>query len=185
MDEAKLIRGLRRRRRGALDQAIEQFTPYVGAVVWRVLAPSSAGREDVEEAVSDVFLALWAHAEELDPARGLRPWLGTVARNRARDVLRRLPPTCPLEEGRAALEEGPQEALERREQARQLWQAVDSLEEPDRTLLFRYYYQEEKLKDIAEDLKLNLSTAKTRLARGRKRLRGILTKGGGVGEEAF
>ena len=62
MDEAKLIHRLQCRRRYALDQAIEQFTPYVGAVIWRILAPSAAGREDVEEAVSDVFLALWAHA---------------------------------------------------------------------------------------------------------------------------
>ena len=58
MDEAKLIHRLQCRRRYALDQAIEQFTPYVGAVIWRILAPSAAGREDVEEAVSDVFLAL-------------------------------------------------------------------------------------------------------------------------------
>ena len=75
--------------------------------------------------------------------------------------------------------------LERREQARQLWQAVDGLEEPDRTLFFRYYYQEEELKEIAMDLGLNPATAKTRLARGRKRLRGILTKGGAAGEKAF
>ena len=134
MDEAKLIHRLQCRRRYALDQAIEQFTPYVGAVIWRILASSAAGREDVEEAVSDVFLALWAHAEELDPERGLRPWLGAVARNKALDVLRRLPPTCPLDEDCPSPAEGPQETLERREQARQLWQAVDGLEEPDRTL---------------------------------------------------
>ena len=185
MDEAKLIHRLQCRRRYALDQAIEQFTPYVGAVIWRILASSAAGREDVEEAVSDVFLALWAHAEELDPERGLRPWLGAVARNKALDVLRRLPPTCPLDEDCPSPAEGPRETLERREQARQLWQAVDGLEEPDRTLFFRYYYQEEKLKEIAMDLGLNPATAKTRLARGRKRLRGILTKGGAAGEKAF
>lgn len=185
MDEAKLIRRLQRRRRGALDQAIAAFTPYVGAIVWRVLSTSAAGREDVEEAVSDVFLALWTHAEDLEPERGLRPWLGAVARNRALDVLRRLPSTCPLEEGHIAPAEDPQETVQRREEALQLWQAVEGLEEPDRTLFFRYYYQEEKLKDVAADLGMNLSTAKTRLSRGRERLRGILTKGGCMDETAF
>ena len=48
----------------------------------RVLAGRGA-REDVEELTADVFLALWAHAGELDPEQGLRPWLGAVARNRA------------------------------------------------------------------------------------------------------
>ena len=50
----------------------------------RVLAGQGA-REDVEELTADVFLALWAHAGELNPEQGLRPWLGTVARNRAAD----------------------------------------------------------------------------------------------------
>ena len=40
-------------------------------------------REDLEEVVSDVFLALWAHAEALDPTH-VRAWLGTVARMPAR-----------------------------------------------------------------------------------------------------
>ena len=44
----------------------------------RVLAGQGA-REDVEELTADVFLALWAHAGELNPEQGLRPWLGTVA----------------------------------------------------------------------------------------------------------
>ena len=177
MDEAKLIHRLQCRRRYALDQAIEQFTPYVGAVIWRILAPSAAGREDVEEAVSDVFLALWAHAEELDPERGLRPWLGAVARNKALDVLRRLPPTCPLDEDCPSPAEGPQETLERREQARQLWQAVDGLEEPDRTLFFRYYYEEASLKETALELGLSQTAAKQRLFRGRKKLKAMLSEG--------
>ena len=59
----------------------------MSAVVVRVLAGQGA-REDVEELTADVFLALWAHAGELNPEQGLRPWLGTVARNRAADWLR-------------------------------------------------------------------------------------------------
>ena len=53
----------------------------------RVLAGRGA-REDVEELTADVFLALCAHAGELEPEQGLRPWLGAVARNKAADWLR-------------------------------------------------------------------------------------------------
>ena len=83
MDERRLAERLNKKSRGALEQAIRQFTPYVGVVVWRTLSGSCAAREDVEEVVSDVFLALWVHAGELDPAQGLRPWLAAVARNKA------------------------------------------------------------------------------------------------------
>ncbi len=40
----------------------------------------------------------------------------------------------------------PQHQAEQQEWAARLWAAVNSLQEPDRTLFIRYYYQEEKLK---------------------------------------
>ena len=127
----------------------------------RVLAGQGA-REDVEELTADVFLALWAHAGELNPEQGLRPWLGTVARNRA------------ASSGGA----DPQAEAERREWAARLWDAVEGLDEPDRTLFLRYYYYGDKLKDIARALGLTQTAAKQRLFRGRKALRDTLTKGG-------
>ena len=68
-----------------------------------------------------------------------------------------------------------QAEAERREWAARLWDAVEGLDEPDRTLFLRYYYYGDKLKDIARALGL---TAKQRLFRGRKALRDTLTKGG-------
>ena len=67
---------------------------------------------------------------------------------------------------------------ERREWAARLWDAVEGLDEPDRTLFLRYYYCGDKLKDIARALGLTQTAAKQRLFRGRKALRDTLTKGG-------
>lgn len=179
MDEKKLVLRLRKRQRGALEQAIEQYTAYVGATAWRVLGQWGT-REDVEEVAADVFVALWAHAGELDPMQGIRPWLGAVARNKATDRLRRLHPDLPLDDA-ASLCCGPEPEAEaqRRDDARRLWQAVEALGEPDRTLFYRYYYGGEKLKDVAQDLQMNLSTAKSRLRRGRELLREKWMEGGG------
>ena len=86
----------------------------------RVLAGRGA-REDVEELTADVFLALWAHAGELDPEQGLRPWLGAVARNRAMDWLRTHKEAAPLPEDAAAPGcADPQAEAERREWAARL-----------------------------------------------------------------
>lgn len=177
MDETALVRKLNRHSRTALERAVLQFTPYVGAVICGVLA-GRACREDMEELSADVFLALWAHREELNPTQGLRPWLGTVARNKARDWLRRSRDTLPLEESVPDTpERGPEAAAERRDQAARLWSAVDSLEEPDRTLFLRYYYQGDKLQDVARDLGLGTSAAKQRLLRGRQKLKKQLMEG--------
>lgn len=129
----------------------------------RVLAGRGA-REDVEELTADVFLALWAHAGELNPEQGLRPWLGAVARNRAADWLRTHKEAAPLPEDAAAPGGAdPQAEAERREWAARLWDAVEGLDEPDRTLFLRYYYYGDKLKDIARALGLTQTAAKQRL----------------------
>lgn len=177
MDEKALIRKLNRHSRSALERAVLQFTPYVGAVICGVLA-GRACREDVEELSADVFLALWLHREELNPDQGLRPWLGTVARNKARDWLRRSRETLPLDSGIPDdRQQGPEAAAERREWSARLWEAVNGLDEPDRTLFLRYYYQDDKLKDVAQALGMSLSAAKQRLLRGRRKLKQQLMEG--------
>lgn len=180
VDEKKLVQRLQKKQRGALEQAMQQYTAYVAAAAWRAMGQWGT-REDVEEVAADVFVALWAHAGQLDPAQGLRPWLGAVARNKATDRLRRLRPALPLEEA-ADLGSGPlpEEEAQRRDDAQRLWLAVDAMGEPDRTLFFRHYYGGEKLKDVARDLGLNLSTAKSRLRRGREALRAKWMEGGGT-----
>lgn len=167
MEDEKLVRRLQKGSRTALEQAINRYTAYVSTIVWRTLG-AAATREDTEEVVSDVFLSLWSHAHELDPKQGLRPWLGAVARNRATDCLRRTKPTVPL----------PEETAAAKDQAERLWQAVDGLGEPDRTLFLRHYYYGEKLSEAVRGLGLSTGAARIRLSRGRKKLREILTKGG-------
>lgn len=178
MDEKKLAGQLKKRSRTALERAVVLFTPYVSTVAWRALG-ERAGREDLEEIVADVFLALWEHAPRLDPAQGLRPWLAAVARNKAVDRLRR-PAPLPLDELAPSPEDGPEAQVEEQDEAQRLWRAVEDLGEPDATLFLRHYYYGEKLSDIAKDLGLSLGAAKTRLARGRKKLKDLLTKGGGA-----
>lgn len=176
MDERKLVKKLNRGSRDALDRAVGRYTPYVSAVILRTLA-GRACREDVEELCADVFVALWAHAGELDPKQGIRPWLAAVAKNKAVDWLRRARPSAPIPEEAPDLSPGPEELAQRREQSARLWAAVDGLGEPDRTLFVRYYYEGDKLKTIAAELGLSQTAAKQRLFRGRKALRAALQEG--------
>lgn len=173
MDERALVKKLNRGSRSALNTAVERFTPYVSAVILRPLA-GRACREDVEELCADVFVALWSHAHQLDPEQGLRPWLAAVARNKAADWLRRCRPADPIPDNTPDPSPGPEELAQRREQSARLWAAVDALEEPDRTLFLRYYYEGDKLKTVAAELGLSQAAAKQRLFRGRKALKAAL-----------
>lgn len=175
MNEYALVKKLNRHSRGALDEAVKRYTPYVSAVILRTLS-GRACREDVEELCADVFVALWTHAEDLDPAQGLRPWLAAVSKNKATDWLRRSHTSMSIPEDAPDTAPCPEDLAQRREQSARLWAAVNSLEEPDRTLFLRYYYEGEKLKSAAAELGLSETAAKQKLFRGRKALKAVLQR---------
>ena len=54
VDERALVRGLSRGSGRALEQAVRQYTPYVGAVICRTLS-GQVSREDLEEIISRVM----------------------------------------------------------------------------------------------------------------------------------
>ena len=56
--------------------------------------------------------------------------------------------------------------------------AVDSLSQPDREIFQRHYFLYQKTEDIAADMDMNAATVRTKLARGRKRLKAYLTERG-------
>lgn len=178
MNDKKLAQRLKRGDRLALNRAMDAYTPYLSTVVWNAMGPA-ARPEDVEEVVSDAFLTLWSRRDSLRPEQGLKSWLAAVARNRAIDRLRAAPPaSLPLDEAEAVDGSSPEDELERRTFADTLRRAVESLPPPDDQLVLRFYYEEERLKDIARDLGLSVPTAKSRLCRARRKLKEILEKGG-------
>ena len=179
MDETGLVLALAQGDRAALEDTIRRYTHYVAAVAARALAPEPL-REDLEEVVSDTFLALWRSRESLDPVRSLRPWLAVTARNLAIDRVRRRRETDAIPDHLPDSRPGPEELAERNQLHSQLRRLVDSMEEPDRTLFRRYYFEEGPLHQVAKELGLNQATARTRLARGRHKLREALCGKGGT-----
>ena len=87
MDEQDLYQMLQRGEPGALDAAIEKYTPHVAAVISNQLSRKGR-REDVEELTANVFVALWENRRAIRTGK-LRGWLGAVARNEARSFLRK------------------------------------------------------------------------------------------------
>ena len=119
MDETGLVLALAQGDRAALEDTIRRYTHYVAAVAARALAPEPL-REDLEEVVSDTFLALWRSRESLDPVRSLRPWLAVTARNLAIDRVRRRRETDAIPDHLPDSRPGPEELAERNQLHSQL-----------------------------------------------------------------
>jgi len=172
MNEQKLLESLRNQKRGALEKAIKQYTPYVSVVVYNVIGQAMA-QEDIEEVVSSVFISLWRNSSNLDYSKGsIKTYLGTLARNSAKDKLRGLKYHLPLEDYTAATYENePHVSFEQQEQSTAILSMIKELGEPSSEIFIRYYFYEEKVRYIAESMGLPLSTVKTNLVRGRQKLK--------------
>jgi RNA polymerase sigma-70 factor, ECF subfamily len=86
VEESGLRRRLTLRDEGALGELYDALAPWVLGLAHRILQDEA----EAEEVLSDVFLQVWAHIDQHDPARGpLVPWILSIARNRSLDALRR------------------------------------------------------------------------------------------------
>ena len=56
----------------------------------------------------------------------------------------------------------------------EMWEIVNSLDEEFRTVIILFYYNDMPLKDIAEHLNIAQGTVKSRLNRGRNKLKELI-----------
>lgn len=171
VDETKLLLQLQSREYRSIDRAIDLYTPYLSTVLYNMVG-NSLPKEDLEEIISDVFIALWIHAKDIDLNKGtLRAYLAAIARNTAYNKLRKKQNFTCLDD---LVLPDQTDFTQVHSERSSLWDAVMSLGEPDNEIFIRYYKYNEKLIDIAKVTGLNLSTIKTKLSRGKRKLKKIL-----------
>ena len=176
MREAAMVEKMQEGDASGLEALMDRYIPYVSTVVWNILRGAMPA-EDGEEVVSDVFLAAWKQAGDLVPGH-VKGWLGAVARNQAKNKLRQRGRTLPLEDDMMDIPgaEDPAGEVERAEEQALVRRALQSLGEPDREIFLRHYYYAQSVKEVASAMRLNESTVKTRLRRGRFKFKELLTK---------
>ncbi len=178
MKEDIILRKLRSGDPAGLEALMTRYIPYVSTIVWNILR-NCMSKEDAEEVVSDVFVAAWNQADDIQ-AGCVKAWLGAVARNKAKTKLRSAGQTLPLEEDVLELpdEYTPSSAAEQAEERKLVQKALDQLEPTDREIFLRHYYYAQTVEEISQRMHLNPSTIKTKLRRGRMRLKTILQRWG-------
>lgn len=173
MTEATALKNLKNGSEEALCWFIHKYTPYVTTIIFNIIG-NSMDRADVEEVVSDVFVALWQNAGHVRSPKG---FLGTVARNKAKNKARELNLALPLEDAILVIDElTPESQIEKRELTAAVKRAVLEMGQPEKDIFLRFYYYYQTLEEISEDMKLPLSTVKTKLRRGRVKLKQTLVR---------
>jgi RNA polymerase sigma-70 factor (ECF subfamily) len=139
--------------------------------VWSVAMSVLRDRALAEDATQEVFLRAWRASATFDPRRELAPWLFTIARRTAVDLLRS--ETRPTQGGHVAEEDGAVVAMPGIEHAYETWQvrlALDELPEDERTVVRLSHFEQMTHREIADALAVPLGTVKSRSHRAHRRL---------------
>lgn len=129
-------------------------------------------RAAAEEAVQETFLRAWRAAGTYDRSRPLRPWLFTILRHvvvdEARARAHRAVPSPRQDDG----EDGSE--VERLLDEWVVHEALQRITADQRTVLLRTFYGGERYGDVARDLHIPETTARTRAFYGLRALRARL-----------
>jgi len=177
LNDERMIERIRKGDEAAINEIIEKYSKLLWHIASAVLKNASV--QDVEECVADVFIFLWRQPEKFDPQRGnLKTWLSTVTRSRAidryRSIMRRneiaLMENVPIEQMGLA------ETVMDRETKCVLISAVKALKEPEREIIIRRFFYEQKPKEIALVLDMPVKSVENCLYRTKLKLREAISR---------
>jgi RNA polymerase sigma-70 factor (ECF subfamily) len=159
--------------------AFEQLAARYERELYHFLVRFLGNRAAAEDVFQETFLQVHQSAEQFDPQRRFRPWLFTIAANKARD-LRRSQARRPANALQAtvapsddesgefidlmqAVDDLPEKPLEQHELQQAVQKAVMSMPDHLRQILLLSYFHEFPYKQISEILDIPLGTVKSRL----------------------
>lgn len=178
-DEA-LVEQYRRGRRAAFEELLTRYQQELFHFLVRFLGD----RATAEDVFQDTFLQVHESIESFDAQRRFKPWLFTIASNKARDVLRKqsrrstlllsepvAPPGSGADgpEGLTVIDlmqsplPGPIELVHDEETRRRVRRVIQELPDALREVLLLAYFHQFPYKDIAQMLSIPLGTVKSRL----------------------
>jgi RNA polymerase sigma-70 factor (ECF subfamily) len=161
-----------------LPEIISRYGGYVAAVVRNVVG-SALTEEDRDEVIADVFVSLWKNASRIDTDADLKPWLAVVSRNAAINKARGPRSVNTLYDTYLVdADVDVERSAVTSESSTILRDSLAVLSIHDQAIFQRYYFWQQSISTIARDMDINESTIKSRLYRGREKLKIELSRKG-------
>lgn len=165
-----------------LSRLIDSYTPYITKIV-SAIGGHFLSNEDIEEIVSDTFFTIWQNRKKLRIDEDIKPYLAQISRNKTKNQLRKLAKTSSkIVENIDTINDNDTiivtDNIITSEQIEEIQNIVNRFDNPEKEILYGYYFYEFKLSEIANRLNLPLSTVKSKLYRSREKLQQLLIEGG-------
>lgn len=172
--------------------AVQQCIDCYGGLIWSLARRLVQQQADAEDAVQEVFIALWKSAERFDPSvAGESTFVAMIARRRLIDRQRRHArridgtQSIPIEDIDVASKAPEHNGVDMRDEAARAAEAVTQLQPEQQRVLRLAVYDGWSHQRIADHLQMPLGTVKTHVRRGLIRVRELLTSpSAAAGKEA-
>ena len=135
--------------------------------LYKVAKSYLGNEEDVADAMQDTVLSAYEHIQELKNASYFKTWITRILINHCKDLLRQNKRCTVSDEIIQTIDTAP-------EDDREFYALIGELPEDYRMIFLLYYGEEFHTSEIAQILDINENTVKSRLRRGREKLKRIL-----------
>ena len=149
---------------------LEEIIKKYGDSVYRLAFMNVKKRELADDIYQDVFLKLIKKKERIDSEEHLKAWLLRTTINCCKDYWKSRWFKSVLYEDKDL------DAFDEEKKTGYVTECVQKLPEKYRNVIHLYYYEGYCIKEISEMLGRSENTISSQLARGRKKLEGILSK---------
>ncbi|HPY76496.1 MAG TPA: sigma-70 family RNA polymerase sigma factor [Anaerohalosphaeraceae bacterium] len=173
--DAQLLQRYRDGDEQAFSEIVNRYKNSLYAFLRRFV-----NRQDiVEDVFQETFLQLYASRDSFDSDRPLRPWLFTIAANKAKDALRKIQRQSTMSMGTLAdagdvsidevvniltsYETTPESEISQEETAQRVRQIIAEMPENLRGILILAYFEQFSYKHMSEILSIPIGTVKSRL----------------------
>jgi len=177
LNDIQIINGIKNENEAAFQYAINKYSKLMWSIAATILINTSY-TEDIEECVADVFVYLWQNHAKYDAQRGgLKSWLSAIVKSKAINKYHQLSKRSELSlnDEIAINEIAAVDDIMTAETKSELIAAVNVLGEPDREIIIRRYYYQQKPKEIGFILDIPVKQVENRLYRSKRKLREMLT----------
>lgn len=180
--DEKILKVMAKDPSAGMEMLIDTYSGLVSYIV-RSKASGTCTEEDVEECVADVYVEFYRQYERIDLNKGsIKAYLATIARRRAID---RFKVALHEQTHRTELDEsdynaipdaapGPEKTAMTKEKSSLLRAAIAKLGEPDTEIIFRRYFLEQPVQEIADAIGLKRPAVSKRIERALERLRVVM-----------
>lgn len=172
--EADIFKAAHTGNKEAFSLIVERYQSLICAITYNATGDISLS----EDIAQETFLTAWKKLRELRSPSKLRAWLCGIARNIAKEAIRKR--KCNATEDALSLQPGyearatthqPYEHAISEEEQKILWQSLEKIPDNYREPMILFYREQQSVKKVAELLELSQDAVKQRLSRGRRMLK--------------